>query len=90
MEREIGRFRTKLSKIPPIVPDPKRVTTFSPVGESGVTYFPGIESEFEEVGFHLMNSYGAERDREILQEFIEFIRHNEVRIDTASDDEQEA
>ena len=90
LEREIGRFRTQLSKIPPIVPDPKRVMTFSPVGESGVTYLPGIESEFEEVGFYLMNSYGAERDREILQKFIEFIRHNEVRIDTASDDEEEA
>ena len=90
LEREIGRFRTKLSKVPAIIPDPKRVTTFSPIGESGVTYFPGIESQFEEVGFHLMNSYGAERDREILQEFIEFIRHNEVRIDTGSEDEEEA
>jgi hypothetical protein len=90
LEREIGRFRTQLSKIPPIVPDPKRVMTFSPVGESGVTYYPGLESEFEEVGFHLMNSYGSERDREILQKFIEFIRHNEVRIDIASDDEEEA
>jgi predicted helicase len=88
LEREIGRFRTQLSKLPPIVPDPKRVTTFSAIGESGVTYFPDIASQFEEVGIHLMNSYGAERDRQILEEFIEFIRHNEVRFDLGSEDEE--
>jgi hypothetical protein len=35
--------------------------------------------EFEEVGFFILNDYGAKRNVEYIQEFVDFIKANEIR-----------
>lgn len=84
LEREIRRFRERLTNVPEIEPKSERPVLFYPMSSGDQNY---MCNEVEEVGFHVMNADGTENDIERVKEFIDFIRHNEISFDAPEDDE---
>lgn len=91
LEQEVRRHRSKLILKPKTVPQDREPLWFSEMTPGSKVYMSSIGHQFEEVGFYLLNSYGPARDKQIMEDFVEFIRHNDVRFfgDEEEDDEKE-
>jgi hypothetical protein len=78
LAQQVRIHRRKLTAQLQILPWPAEPRLYYPMAIPGQAYMMGSAGEFEEVGFYLLNSYGPERDQEILRRFVEYLRHHEV------------
>ena len=86
LQREIARHRNSLQTKVEVIPTPGEATQFYDMHSSGKTYMcdvPGLD----ELGFYIMNDYGPKGNAKWLNEFVEYIRHNEIEF-YIEDDEQ--
>lgn len=91
LEDEIRRHGSKLKTRPKFVPGDEPTYEFYQVVPVGAVYRINLlDSEFEEVGFSLLNSDGPREDREILRRFVEFIRENDIEFPEDDDEDDEA
>jgi len=91
LEREIKRYRGKLSFVPPIEPQKTEPRWFYQFGPLAQVY---VCNEVEEVGLWVMNPGSRSEDIGRIEEFVDFIRHNEITFDDGQtespDDDDEA
>lgn len=75
LKREINRNLVKItSRFPKLI---KKIDSISfyEMGHAGTTY---MCDEFDEVGFYLSNKYNKEDDIKMINEFIQFIKSNDI------------
>jgi hypothetical protein len=89
LEQQLRRHRSKLTIRPQVRPQDREPLWFGEINPAGKIYMSGIEHRFEEVGFYLLNSCGPARDKQILEDFVEFIRHNDVQFFGDQEEEEE-
>jgi len=82
IERELNRLGTEISTVPQIVPQKKQPAYFYETNHIRTLYWC---SEFDEVGFFVMNGDSGKGDIEQIKEFINFLRHNEVVFENDDD-----
>ena len=76
IKREITRNLSIIASHFPDLVKSNEVVEFYEVSESGKTYYC---NEFDEVGIHIMNDYGEEKNIEWINEFIQFIKANDIK-----------
>lgn len=87
LEREVHRHANRLSCNLPVKPQAENPIVFYELSHNVRNY---TCTEFEEVGFYVMNAGGEKYDIPRIQEFIKFIRANEITFDIAEDLHDEA
>lgn len=75
LKREVRKCLKNISERFPNIVKQNEVVHFYEMKESGKTYFC---DEIDEVGFYILNDYGRERNIEWIEEFINFIRTNDI------------
>lgn len=85
LQREIAKHKGHLSIEVAIVPTPGAPTVFYRM-QPGGPFYMSDSSEFEELGFYLLNDYGPQKNAEYIRQFIEYIRNNEIDINIPGDD----
>lgn len=87
IQREIAIHRTKLRTKISVSPTPGEPTVFYEQRTVGVVYMCNAP-ELEELGFYLLNDYGPDGNAKAFQEFVDYIRHNEIEIYVEDGDEE--
>jgi hypothetical protein len=85
LQREVANNRSKIQTKIKILPASGEATLFYDVASSGKKYMCDIP-ELIEMGFYIMNDYGHKQNAEYLQEFIDYIRNNEITFQIEDDD----
>lgn len=75
LRREIQKCSKRIAERFPNLLKQNEVVHFYEVKDAGKTYFC---NEIDEVGFYIMNDYGHERNIKWIQEFINFIKNNDI------------
>lgn len=86
LQREIARHRNSLGIKIEIIPSPGEPTLFYDMPPSGKIYMCDV-SGLEELGFYIINDYGPKGNAKWLNEFVEYIRHNDIEFYVEDDDE---
>lgn len=78
LEREVSKHQAKLSQQFSFIPKRGQAARFYHMPTGGTTYYC---NEIEEVGFHILNRYEQGCEVKMINDFIQFIRENEIVFD---------
>lgn len=87
LEREVSKHGGQLSQHFSFVPSRGKSVNFYHMVPSGTTYYC---NEVEEVGFHILNRYDQKTEIQMIKEFIQFIRENEIIVEDGSEAEDDS